>query len=56
MNKTFFEKLLESVEQANEIVRGTRPPSRVFQVEGGQVREIGAIENDPQTVLKAPAE
>ena len=40
MSKKFFEKLLESVEQADEIMRGTRPPSRVFHVDSAQVREI----------------
>ena len=43
MSKKFFEKLLESVEQADEIVRGTRTPSRVSYVDGSQVREIRAI-------------
>jgi hypothetical protein len=32
MTKKFSEKLLESIEQAAEIVRGTRAPSRVFHV------------------------
>lgn len=41
MSKKFFEKLLESVEQAGEIVRGERPPSRVFHVDS--VREIRAM-------------
>lgn len=40
MSKKFFEKLLESVEQADEIMRGERPPSRVFYVDSAQVREI----------------
>lgn len=43
MSKKFFEKLLESVKQADEIVRGERPPSRVFYVDSEQVREIRAI-------------
>lgn len=43
MSKKFFEKLLESVEQGDEIVRGARPPSRVFYVDSAQVREIRAI-------------
>jgi hypothetical protein len=32
MSEKFFETLLKSAEQAAEIVRGTRPPSLVFQV------------------------
>lgn len=43
MSKKFFEKLLLSVEQAGEIVRGERPPSRVFYVDSAQVREIRAM-------------
>lgn len=43
MSKKFFEKLLESVEQADEIMRGTRPPSRVFYVDSAGVREIRAL-------------
>ena len=43
MSKKFFERLLESVEQADEIVRGERPPSRVFYVDSEQVREIRAM-------------
>lgn len=43
MSKKFFEKLLESIEQADEIVRGVRPPSRVFYVDSAQVREIRAM-------------
>src|SRR5687767_9598604 len=41
MSKKFFEKLLESIEQADEILRGERPPSRVFYVDS--VREIRAL-------------
>lgn len=40
MSKKFFEKLLESVEQADEIMRGTRAPSRMFYVDSARVREI----------------
>jgi putative transcriptional regulator len=43
VSKKFFEKLLLSVEQAGEIVRGERPPSRVFYVDSAQVREIRAM-------------
>ena len=43
MSKKFFEKLLESVEQADEIVRGARAPGRMFRVDSAQVREIREI-------------
>ena len=43
MSKKFFAKLLESVQQGDEIVRGTRAPSRVFNVDSSQVKEIRAI-------------
>ena len=43
MSKKFFEKLLESVEQADEIARGARAPARVFRVDSAQVREIREI-------------
>jgi class 3 adenylate cyclase len=43
VSKTFFEKLHESVQQANEILRGTRAPSRVFKVDGAQPRRIREI-------------
>lgn len=43
MSKQFFEKLLESLEQADEIVRGARAPSRLFHVDSAQVREIREI-------------
>jgi hypothetical protein len=42
VSKTFFEELLESVAQANEIMRGTRAPSRVFHVDGAR-RKISEI-------------
>lgn len=43
MSKKFFARLLESVEQGNEIVRGTRTAAREFQVDSTQVKEIRAI-------------
>lgn len=43
MSKKFFARLLESVEQGDEILRGTRAASREFQVDSAQVKEIRAI-------------
>ena len=40
MNKKLFERLLESVEQHEEIRRGKRAPSRVFQVDATGIKEI----------------
>ena len=42
MSKKFSEKLIESVKQGAEIMRGTKAPSRLFQVDGAQrkIREI----------------
>ncbi|GLK88060.1 NadS family protein [Pseudomonas turukhanskensis] len=39
MNK-FFDELLESVQQMDEIQRGKRQPSRQFTVDAMQVKEI----------------
>lgn len=36
----FFEALMESVQQMDEIVRGERQPSREFHVDGLPVKEI----------------
>lgn len=36
----FFDELMESVEQMDEIVRGERQPSREFIVDALQVKEI----------------
>ena len=36
----FFDELLESVQQMDEIVRGERQPSREFHVDALQVKEI----------------
>jgi putative transcriptional regulator len=36
----FFDELMESVLQMDEIRRGERQPSREFQVDGLQVKEI----------------
>ena len=36
----FFDELMESVQQMDEIVRGERQPSREFHVDGLPVKEI----------------
>ena len=36
----FFDELVESVQQMDEIVRGERQPSREFHVDALQVKEI----------------
>ncbi|NBA93874.1 NadS family protein [Pseudomonas sp. R5(2019)] len=36
----FFEELMESVQQMDEIVRGEREPSREFTIDALQVKEI----------------
>lgn len=42
MKKELFGKLLESVKQADEIIRGERAPSREFTVDPAAVKEIRA--------------
>ena len=37
---TFFDELLESVQQMDDIVKGERAPSREFHVDATQVKEI----------------
>ena len=37
---TFFDELLESVQQMDEIVKGERAPSREFHVDAIQVKKI----------------
>lgn len=36
----FFDELMESVEEMNEILRGEREPSREFHVDAMRVKEI----------------
>jgi putative transcriptional regulator len=43
MNKRLFEKLVESMEQHNEIARGERAPAREFHIDAVAVKEIRAI-------------
>ncbi|MCC4596246.1 helix-turn-helix domain-containing protein [Xanthomonas campestris pv. phormiicola] len=38
----FFEELMESVQQMDEIVRGERVPSREFHVDAIKVKEVRA--------------
>ena len=38
----FFQELLESVQQMDEIVRGERAPSREFHVDAIKVKEVRA--------------
>lgn len=40
---TFFNELLESVNQMDEIVRGERQPSREFYVDAAQVKAVRAL-------------
>lgn len=40
MDKTLFNELIESLEQAGEIMRGERPPSRTFELAGPEVKRI----------------
>lgn len=40
MNKRLFAKLVESMEQAGEIIRGERAPSREFAVDAITVKDI----------------
>ena len=37
----FFDELMESVQEMNEILRGEREPSREFHVDSMRVKEIG---------------
>lgn len=40
MNKKLFAELVESMEQAGEIIRGERTPSREFTVDAVAVKDI----------------
>jgi len=40
---SFFDELLESVQQMDEIVKGERAPSREFHIDAIQVKEIRKI-------------
>jgi putative transcriptional regulator len=43
MDKKLFSRLVESMEQMDEIVRGVRTPSREFFVDAAKVKEIRAM-------------
>lgn len=43
MNKNLFAELLESVEQAGEIIRGERAASREFNVDAVEIKKIRAV-------------
>jgi putative transcriptional regulator len=43
MNKRLFERLVESMEQHNEIARGKRAPSREFNIDAVAVKQIRAM-------------
>lgn len=49
MNKNLFAELLESVEQAGEIIRGERVASREFNVDAVEIKK------DPEHVMRALA-
>ena len=40
MNKALFEELLESLKQTDQIARGSRKPSRMFEVQGRMVKQL----------------
>ena len=40
MDKALFERLMKSMEEMNDIVDGTRAPSRVFEVDALKIKEI----------------
>ena len=43
MQKKLFSRLVESMQQMDEIVRGERAPSREFYVDASKVKEIRAL-------------
>jgi putative transcriptional regulator len=43
LDKKLFKRLVESMGQMDEIVRGVRTPSREFYVDAAKVKEIRAI-------------
>jgi putative transcriptional regulator len=48
---TFFDELLESVQQMDEIVKGERTPSREFHVDALAVKEIRKITGPTQQLF-----
>lgn len=45
MDRKLFKRLVESMGQMDEIVRGVRAPSREFYVDAAKVKEIRAFTN-----------
>jgi putative transcriptional regulator len=43
MKKQLFERLVESMEQHNDIIKGSRTPSRVTRIDAVSVRAIRAL-------------
>ena len=43
MQKKLFSRLVESMQQMDEIARGKRAPSREFNVDASKVKEIRAL-------------
>lgn len=43
MKKAIFEELLQSVKQAGEIARGSRAPSRTFEVDASTIKELRGL-------------
>ncbi|EJK0723932.1 DNA-binding transcriptional regulator [Salmonella enterica] len=40
MDKVLFERLTQSMSQMNEIIEGTREPSRTFHIDAMNIKEI----------------
>ncbi|EKR1834085.1 TPA_asm: DNA-binding transcriptional regulator [Salmonella enterica subsp. enterica serovar Cerro] len=40
MDKVLFERLTQSMSQMNEIIEGTRKPSRTFHIDAMKIKEI----------------
>lgn len=40
MDKVLFERLTQSMSQMNEIIEGTREPSRTFHIDAMKIKEI----------------
>ena len=43
MDKKLFKRLVDSMEQMDEIVRGVREPSREYSIDASKVKEIRAM-------------
>lgn len=49
MDNKLFDRLLESMTQMNEIIQGERAPSREFNIDSSQVKEIRKMTGLSQT-------